>query len=482
MEKHTLPCKRFVKYLINLLNKNNGLFMKRIILSLLFLLTLTNAFPQVGQFSQFNPYPMDGKGNVSGGFGMNWINGQPFYSIQFRPEVSLGNFGVGLDLQLDFNSQGKLRTQDFNSAGDYLRIIRYARYGVKNDPLYVKLGALDYYTLGHGSIMYLYNNSPSFDARRIGLVFDVDFGTFGLESIYSKFGEAGVVGIRGHVRPLKFTSVGDIPIIGNLEVGGTYAGDYNKDASVINGSYNPATNTINKVNSDGALQIIGLDIGLPLLSTGIVNLKLYTDYSKIINFGSGVAAGIIAELNGLGLVNASAKLERRFNNARYIPSYFNSFYEIERFQVNSYNGTFTSKAAKLDTIIADNGYYGELLIDVMGLLNVCGSYQRLDKDPNSSILHLLTEVAPNSLPFVARAGYDKINIQGEKDLFTLDDRSYLYFELGYKPYPYLLVSMIYQWTFAPLMDADKNIIGYEPQKRIEPRITFIYPFNMPQKE
>jgi hypothetical protein len=470
---------RFIKYFIALLNHYNGPLMKRIILSALFLLTLSEAFPQVGQLSQSNPYPMDGKGNIAGGFGMNWINGQPFYSIQFRPDVSLGNFGVGLDLQLDFNSQGKLRTEDFNSVGYYLRIIRYARYGVKNDPVYVKLGALDYYTLGYGSIIYLYNNSPSFDARRIGLVFDVDFGTFGFESIYSTFGEAGVVGIRGHVRPLKYTSLGNIPIIGNLEVGGTFAGDFNKNASVISGSYNAATNTINKVNSNGSLQIVGLDLGLPLLSTSFVGVKLYSDFTKIINFGGGVATGIIAELNGMGAVNASVKLERRFNSARYIPSYFNSLYEIERFQVNPSNGTFSSKAAKLNTIISDNGYYGELFVNVMGLFDVVGSYQRLDKDPNSGILHIVAEVAPNTLPFVVRTGYDKINIQGEKDLFTLDDRSYLYFELGYKPYSYLLVSMIYQWTFAPMMDANKNIIGYQSQKRVEPRVTFIYPFDMP---
>lgn len=453
--------------------------MKIIILSVLFLLAITTTFPQVGQFSQFNPYPMDGNGNVQGGFGLNWINGKLFYSVHFRPEVSLGNFGLGLDLQLDFNSHGNLRTQDFNSFGDYLRIIRYARYGVKNDPLYVKLGALDYYTLGHGSIMYLYNNSPSFDARRTGLVFDVDFGTFGFESVYSSFGEAGLVGLRGHVRPLKYTQLGNIPVIGNLEVGGTFAGDFNKDASVIKGSYNSTANTFNKVDSYGSLQIVGLDIGLPFLSTSLVGVKLYTDFTKIINFGSGVATGIIAEFNGMGLISASVKLERRFNNARYIPSYFNSLYEIERFQVNKYYGTFTSKASKLDTIIADNGYYGELFIDVIGLLDVVGSYQRLDKVPNSGILHLVTEVAPNTLPFVARAGYDKINIQGEKDLFYLDNRSYLYFELGYKPNSYLLVSMVYQWTFAPVIDAGKNIIGYEPQKRIEPRVTFIYPFNIP---
>jgi hypothetical protein len=114
----------------------------------------------------------------------------------------------------------------------------------------------------------------------------------------------------------------------------------------------------------------------------------------------------------------------------------------------------------------------------MGLLGVTGSYQRLDKTPDSGILHLVTEVAPNSFPIVVRGGYDKINIGSETDLFRLDDRSYLYFELGYKPYPYLLVSMVYQWTFSPVRDSDNNIVSYAPQKRIEPRVTFNYPFNL----
>jgi hypothetical protein len=41
---------------------------------------------------------------------------------------------------------------------------------------------------------------------------------------------------------------------------------------------------------------------------------------------------------------------------------------------------------------------------------------------------------------------------------------------------YILVSIIYNWTFAPVRDDNRNIISYEPQKRIEPRISFIYPF------
>src|ERR1035437_4056322 len=107
--------------------------MKKIILSLLFLISISTSFPQSGQYGQFNQYPMDGRGNLEGGLGLNWIDGELFYAFHFRPEITLGYFGVGLDLQLDFNSKGKLRTADFNSFGDYLRIIRYARFGVKND-------------------------------------------------------------------------------------------------------------------------------------------------------------------------------------------------------------------------------------------------------------------------------------------------------------------------------------------------------------
>ena len=76
---------------------------------------------------------------------------KPYYRVSFRPEISFADFGVGLDLNLDFDSEGKLRTENFNEASDYLSIIRYVRYGLKNDPVFIKVGALDYYTLGHGS-------------------------------------------------------------------------------------------------------------------------------------------------------------------------------------------------------------------------------------------------------------------------------------------------------------------------------------------
>jgi hypothetical protein len=433
-------------------------------------------------FAQWDKYPRPDEGNFSGGMGINWIDGKPHYRVSFRPEISFSQVGIGLDLNLDFDSEGKLRTENFNEASDYLSIIRYIRYGLKNDPVFIKVGALDYYTLGHGSIMQHYNNSPTYDNRRIGLVVDLDLGKFGIESIMGSFSPAGVFGVRGYVRPLQLTSASDIPIISNLEVGTSFVTDLNENAGVIAGIYIPIDEEFKVTSDTGAISIVGFDIGLPLLNSSVTDITLYADYSKIINFGSGIATGVMLDFNFSTLLNISAKLERRFNSGKYIPAYFNSFHEIERFKVDSSKvatdpEAFASKANTLFNSIENmNGFYGDLLVRVLGLFDIYGSYQRLDKESKSGILNLRTAIEPESAPFVLRAGYDKINIQSEKDLFTLDDRSYLFTEVGYKPVEYILVSIVYSWTYTPVRGNDDRIIAFEPQKRIEPRVSFIYPF------
>ncbi|NWF50698.1 MAG: hypothetical protein HXY49_09160 [Ignavibacteriaceae bacterium] len=441
------------------------------------LFTLFFLISTITAFAQLNQYPKPQEGYLTGGLGLNWIDGELHYRFNFRPEVSFANFGVGLDLNLDFDSKGNLRKENFNEFSDYLSVIRYVRYGMKNDPVFIKLGALDYYTLGHGSIIYQYNNSPSFDTRKTGLVADIDFGKFGFESIYSSFGEAGVIGLRGYVKPLQFTSAAGIPIIGNLEVGATFATDINDKAGIVVGSLDSVTNKLSVVDDKGSISIVGVDLGLPLLETNLLGIILYFDYAKIIEYGSGISTGIKLNFEGLGLVSATAKLERRFNQEKYLPSYFNSFYELERFQVMN-DGTVLSKAQVLNSATtASNGVYGELSINVLKLFDIIGSYQRLDKYPNSGALHINSEIAPEDIPFLVRAGYDKVNVGNETDLFKLDDRSLLFFEFGYKPVQYLLVSMLYSWTFTPQRDADDKVVGYEPQKRIEPRISFVYPIS-----
>ncbi len=428
--------------------------------------------------AQFDHLRQD-QGMLAGGLGLTWIDGQPFYALHFMPEIAFANIGIGLDLNLEFSSSGELRSENFNEFSDYASVIRYIRYGQKNDPVYARLGALDYATLGHGSIMYLYNNSPAFDTRKIGLAFDIDFSNFGFETVYGNFGQTGVAGIRGYIRPLKFSDAGSIPILGNLEVGATFVTDFDENAGVTAGTINAETGEFKATDDEGAVQAYGFDLGLPIFSGSVASLELYLDYAVLSSFGSGTATGFIFKLNGLGLVDVHTRFERRFNGDNYIPSYFNSLYEIERFKYNESTGEVTSKVQSLKNMQSiSNGYYGELLVTVLNTFDILGSYQRLDDDPNSGILHLATDISPEGMPFVARAGYDKINIRGEGDIFTLDDRSYFFTEIGYKPYPFLVVSMVYNWTFTPVRDQDDRILRYKPQKKIEPRISFVYPFDL----
>lgn len=455
--------------------------MKKII-GLLFLLMLSG-FAE----AQIMNYPDPNSANISGGYGLTWIDGKPFNAFRFRPEIAFSKIGIGLDLNLEFDAEGKLNKENFNEFSDYLSIIRYVRYGSKTEPFYARLGALDYATLGHGSIMYMYNNSPSFDVRKVGLELDLDMGKAGFETVYGNFGEAGVIGIRGFVRPFQFTDLSEIPVISNFEVGATFAEDFNKYSGVTSASLDSVTKEVRIDYDYGRMQIMGFDLGLPISFGTYFKITPYFDFTKILNFGQGTAVGLMFNMNGLGIVDAQAKFERRLNGDRYLPSYFNSLYEIERFRLNSNTSGLPrnslvrgnlGKAAVLDAIgSVGNGYYGELLLRFLNSFDIIGSYQRLDEKPESGILHLVTDISPREGSYVARAGYDKINIKNEKDLFTLDDRSYLFAEVGYKPLPFMLVSLVYNWTFSPLRDKDDNVIDFEPQKKIETRISFVYPLN-----
>lgn len=417
------------------------------------------------------------QGVAKGGVGMTWIDGEAYYLVSLAPELAFGKWGVGLDLNLHISSKDqKIREQDFDETYDYIRIIRYLRYGTKGDEIYVRVGALDYSRLGHGFILYNYKNSPSFDNRKVGAEVDLDFGKWGLETVYGDFAAASVLGMRGYTRPLQFTPAGSIPVIGNLEVGATFASDVRSDArdtGVVITAAGASFDT--SAYNTGALSVIGFDLGLPLFKLPVADATLYMDYAKIINYGSGFAAGIDLNFSAMGLVKVFTKFERRFGQTdKFMPAYFDAFYELERYQ--STPGNFSSKARTLENVVSPGaGYFGTLLVDVLGTIQAEGSYQKLDLDPNSGVLHIGANTG-SKIPLVSvSAGYDKKYIRDNKDVFTLDERSLLYAEVGYKPYPFMIVSTLYTWTFAPQKDGAGEVIGYAPQKRITPKVSFVFP-------
>lgn len=422
---------------------------------------------------------LNNQNQFMGGLGLTYVDGEPYYLFSIAPDIAIGKFGVGLDLNFRFNRDFNLRNEEFNSFSDYFSLIKYVRYGYKGDPFYIRVGGLDRAVLGQGNIIYYYNNRASYDNRKIGVELDIDFGKFGFESVYGDLSGKGLLGLRGYTRPLQFTDMAKVPVIGNLEVGATFATDLNDYAGVTDAIIDPSTKKLVVLEDKGNISIVGLDALLPIVKTKIVRVDLYSNYTKIIDFGSGAAIGAGFAFNILGLAEVDLKFERRFNGDQFIPGYFNQVYEVKRLIVDSTHGFITSTANVLErTLSMGNSYYGKLLVDFLNFVQIFGSYSRYDKISKSGILRLQTDLSPKNASYVFRASYDKINIEDEKDIFKLDDRSILTAEIGYKPLTYLLVSFLYQWTFAPEYDEGDIVIGYKTQKRIEPRVSLVFPLNI----
>jgi hypothetical protein len=404
-------------------------------------------------------------GSAPMGLGATFIDGKTYYLVSITPEVSFGQLGIGLDINLRFDTQGKLRPGDYSKFEDYLRLIRYLRWAQKGDPFYVRVGQLDYSYLGHGSIIYNYRNSASYDMRRTGIELDLNFEKFGFESVYSDIAGRGILGLRGYAKPLKFTSLEKIPVINNFEVGVTYARDLNQYADYTH------MNTTSQVDSSRTgLSIYGFDFGLPIISYSFLKTILYYDFAQIANYGHGSTIGISMNFSGMGLLTIRGKYEYRINGAHYIPAYFNALYEHDRFN-------FVDRLSKSDTLwqVAENkGYFGELIIGILNTLYIVAGYQAPVDVNNQGILHAELQL-PQVAGIVVRGAYDKTRIGR---VFILDDNSILSAEIGYKPVKYLLVSMLYQRTFSN-RNPDGSLRGdgsYEKQDRVEPKVSFIYDF------
>jgi len=108
--------------------------------------------------------------------------------------------------------------------------------------------------------------------------------TWGIETGYANLANAGVLGIRGYVRPLKFTTLGEIPVIGGMSVGLSYVTDVDKHAGYVDGYFDDSTDTFIPTDNRGNMMLSSIDIGFPIFQTSVTSLELYSTFSKIIDF------------------------------------------------------------------------------------------------------------------------------------------------------------------------------------------------------
>ncbi len=427
--------------------------------SLIFSLILVSLIASPILAQQSNAF--GNSGSFTGALGMTVIDDDTYFTINLTPDISFGKFGVGLNINLLYNTKnGAIRSVDWDESYDWARLIRYLRYGHKRENVYARIGTLDAARLGHGFLMNYYTNEASFDRRKIGLAFDIDFGTAGFETVTNNLGRFEIFGARAYARPLK--PYIDVPLVKDLTFGATYITDVDPDS---------------RRGTEDGLYAIGFDVELPLIRIPMLNTFTYFDWAKIDSFGSGIAFGVEANLRVIaGVAEVTAKLERRILGKEFIPAYFDAFYEIERYQHQPPLSSYVYRKDQRLALIQDEtkGVFGELVGHILNTIRLVGSFQRLDQRPNSGILHLAAD-SGDKIPVLAlQANYDKMGIETLNDAFTLDDRSIARIGVGYKVKPYLMLFMDYIHTFQ--FDEVKN--KYKAQKRISPRVAFVYNFGL----
>ncbi|MEN9839202.1 MAG: hypothetical protein RL177_681 [Bacteroidota bacterium] len=408
------------------------------------------------------------KSAVGGNLGMTFVDGEAFYLINFNPELALGKVGLGLDVNLRFTTDGQVDTQDLTAS----KILRYVRYGSKGDSFYGRVGLLDYARLGNGFVLGNYKNTASYELRRVGLELDLGMENLGLETVLSDVGAPSVLGMRAHVRPLKFTPMGAIPIVGNLVAGATYATDLHPNAN-LSSDAGPGTLLTEDAIDGGRMSIIGLDLGLPIFSASWIKSGLYFDYAQIVDFGSGAAAGLGFQFKPLGLMDLNIQFERRYLGDQFLPRYFGAQYEQTRFTPRT-DSTAITQAQELRYAKAVQGNYGEVTLNILGGLTINGQYYSPLGVKNAG--EFFARVTPGfEIPggFQFDAGMDRRRIG---KIFVLDENTNLYANFGYKMNRFTLVSMMYQYTYAPVKNADGQTIRYKQQVRVEPRIGIIAKF------
>lgn len=394
-------------------------------------------------------------GNVNFGmggiFGAITIDGKNYQQIGLRPELKLWKLGIGLDLNLLLDEEGRVREQDWNEKKDYIDKIYYISFGKKGEPLYFKYGGLESTTLGYGTLIRGYTNLLEYPTyKRQGLELSIDTTYAGMEAIVNDFKElsgrnpAVMTGGRIYVKPFS-----------RLQIGGSIAGDFNEykglrdsdddgypdkvdmypedDDYVTQREYyaarlgvsetDPIINALVNAGLISPLQRSQLmpyadkrsrtgfwaaDAGLKLIDTDFFDIDMYAQYSKCLNTGGWGFTAPGVRISGGSIFEIYA--DYRQQSKEFIFGYYNDTYDLERAKyVDNGSGNLyvVTKKEKLKDALAARGYLAGLKLNFFNILKGTAEYQDLKwgEDGKISDKSLKGEIALNKqvFPLISKA-------------------------------------------------------------------------------
>lgn len=230
------------------------------------------------------------------------------------------------------DDEPRLRTERWDEASEYLRVVRWAEFGAPYHPVYVRVGELPDVRIGHRSIVDAYDNSLDADHFQWGVHGAVNTVYGGTEALIDEVADPDVMALRLYVRPLAF---GSDPGAGRrLAVGVTLAGDQAAPTALRLDE----SGTRYASNSRGDLQIeatratglLGWDVEYALAQGSVGSVTPYADVVTHLAHGTGFHVGAFFGLRPIDALVIDARAEYRALGGGYLPAYIGRLYEVER--------------------------------------------------------------------------------------------------------------------------------------------------------
>ena len=426
----------------------------------------------------------DDENAVGGGVGFGQIGKDFFLTITPRLDLNFGPFGIGLQgpvaLRLSDQSPDPvhpLRQEDWDEPSDFLKFVRYVRWGQKRDFIFVRVGELAA-SIGHGTIMDRYLNTTDINTFHLGLQADLNTSYFGVETMISDLGmfgggydDARVMGARVYIKPVSFFDPSSFLNI--FSIGGTVVVDENAPAQLATVQPDPADPASRRVildengnftvrcpqgvancqdGSTRAMVVGGFDVEAEIFNNAFIELIPYMDVNFVHQGDAGFHLGAQAKIKIPILIDLAIpiKLEYRYVGNRYIPTYFNNFYELERYNyspdavpaaqyglIAPTDGVPKAVAMALGRGGGGSGLFGDAAFDIAGYIQVGAMYEHYDGSVGGNLAIYANIPAIEWLQ--AKAYYARTGIKDPADAFQLDERSLLVAQAAYEIVSYIWI-------------------------------------------